>query len=325
MIQDPKVVAEAHERIKDHIRETPLLSSNLLNEYLGHEIFFKAEGFQEIGAFKARGALNALLCLKEKNELPEHVVAFSSGNHAQAVAWAASILKIKATICVPSNISSLKLEATKSRGAEVELCETRMDAEKAVEKYVSVGAYFLHPYDNDMVIAGQGTAAYEVLKEGMKPDAIFASVGGGGWLSGTYLATRLLSPESKVIGAEPLNANDAARSLRDGEIFSFEDSPNTIADGAATLRISERTFAHLKELDAFYEISEEDIIYWTQWLSHLLKITVEPSSAMAMAAAHQYLKTQNSKQKLLVMLSGANVSKEKHELIWAEDFLGKIP
>lgn len=318
-------VQEAHQRIAPYINETPVLSSSKLNDYLGHEIFFKVESFQKVGAFKARGALNALLSLKEQGQLPKEVVTFSSGNHAQAVAWASRELGIKATICVPKFISTIKLQATKSYGANVVICESRRLAEQEVQKYIEQGAYLLHPFDNDSVIAGQGTSCYEALATGLKPDAIFASCGGGGWLSGTYSAAKLLSPQSKVFGAEPLNANDAARSLREENIFEFEEAPQTIADGAQTLAITKRTLEYLKKLDGFYEIPEDKIIYWTQWLNHLLKASIEPTSAMAMAAAHEWLKTQNTKQKVLIMLSGGNISPDKHRLIWQENLLEQEP
>ena len=183
------------------------------------------------------------------------------------------------------------------------------------------GAFFVHPSDNDDVIAGQGTACLEALQDGAKPDAIFATCGGGGWLAGSFLAAQGIP----VFGAEPAIANDAARSLRDGKIFGFDATPMTVADGARTLHISERTFYYLKQLAGFYEIAERDIVYWTQWLQHLLKLSVEPTSAVAMAAAQAWLKNQTSKKRVLVLLSGSNLDAATQRHIWAENYLDQLP
>ncbi len=323
---NPDCVEEAYNRIKDDINRTPIKTSALLDKWLGHEIIFKVEGFQKGGSFKTRGALNTLLWLKEQNQLPKKVVGFSSGNHAQAVAIAARKLGVEATLFLPSFTSRIKQQAAKSYGAEIILTETRQEAERrAKEMVISDGAYYLPPYDHDKVIAGQGTSAYEAYKDGISPDAVFATCGGGGWLSGTLLATKLLSPKTKVFGAEPLNANDAARSYKSGEIFAFENSPYTIADGARALSVSERTFHYIKQVDGFYEIADEDIIYWTQWLNHVLKVSVEPTSATAMAGAFQWLKTQDKKRQVLVLLSGGNIAPEYQLKIWANDYLEKVP
>ncbi len=175
------------------------------------------------------------------------------------------------------------------------------------------------------IIAGQGTSCLEALKDGADPDAIFATCGGGGWLSGTFLAKELLSPKSKVFAAEPLQANDATQSYAAKKIIKFSDSPPTIADGARSPAVSERTFYYLSQLDGFFEIPEHDIIYWTQWLMHLLKITVEPTSAVAMVGAVKWLKKQKSKQRVLVLLSGGNIAPETYQKIWQESFLEKLP
>lgn len=323
---NPRVIEEAHQRISPYIARTPLMRSNLLNDFLGHDITFKVEGFQRTGSFKIRGAINTILSLKENGDLPHKVVAFSSGNHAQAIAWSANRLGIKSTIFLPDFTSKIKQQATKSYGGEIILTETRQLAEAGAKEMVAKeGAYYLPPFDNDMVIAGQGTSAYEAYREGVTPDAVFATCGGGGWLSGTLLATKLLSPQTKVFGAEPLNANDAARSYRDGKIFSFDKSPDTIADGGRALCVSPRTFQYISQADDIIEVTEDEIIYWTQWLTHLLKTTVEPTSAVAMAAAHKWLKTAKQKQKLLVMLSGGNIDPLTQNKIWAQNHLENLP
>lgn len=321
----PECVVEALQRIRPHLPVTPLVASNLLNEWLGHEIIFKAEGFQRVGAFKIRGALNAMLALKEQGQLPKEVVAFSSGNHAQAVALAAKMMGVKATVIMPEFVSKVKQQATRSYGAEVVLTNTRQEAEAEATEAQARGAYLLHPSANNHVIAGQGTACYEALQDGIAADAIFAACGGGGLLSGTWLAKQLIKPKAKVFAAEPLIANDASESYRSGKIMGFPDTPMTIADGARTLHVSELTFQYLKKLDGFYEISEEQIIYWSQWLQHLLKIVVEPTAALAMAAAYEWLKTQQTRQHVLVILSGGNIGAVAYRQIWEKDYLNQLP
>ncbi|MDB2414372.1 serine/threonine dehydratase [Rickettsiales bacterium] len=321
----PEAVELAYKRIRPFINETPLLKSTHLNEWLGHDIIFKVEGFQKIGAFKIRGALNTLLTLKEQEKLPQEVVTFSSGNHAQAVALACSLFKIKSTIFMTKHASKIKKQATEGYGANVILTENRPDAESRTCEMQKRGAYFIHPFDNDMVIEGQGTSCYEALKKGVKPDAIFATCGGGGLLSGTYLAKELLSKESLIFAGEPANADDALRSYNSGKIFAYKDSPQTIADGAMSLCVSERTFSYLKKIDGFYSVTEEEIIYWTQWLMHLLKTTIEPTSAVAMGAAFKWLKAQKNKQKILIILSGGNISPDTYKKVWQNDFLDQLP
>jgi threonine dehydratase len=320
-------IAVVHKRIKDYIIRTPIFESSFLNELLGQKIFFKLESLQKVGAFKARGAINTLLKLKEQGILPREVVAFSSGNHAQGVAWAAKTMGVKATILMDQNSSSLKQQATKSYGANLVITKDRNESEARVQEFTDAGAYFIHPYANPNVIAGQGTACYEALLD-IKDDidAIFVPCGGGGLSSGTFLAAKELSSTSKLIACEPLNANDAAQSLRDGKIFRFPNSPSTIADGVKTLSIAEITFSYLKQFDNFLELTEDEIIYWTQWLIHLLKVNIEPSAALAMAGAFKWLKANKLKnQNILIIISAGNNSREKHKEIWAKDYLSFPP
>lgn len=322
---NPADIVTAHQRIENYIHHTPILTSDGLDAALGHHFYFKYEGAQKVGAFKMRGALNTLLKRQEDGTLPDHIIAYSSGNHAQAAAKAAQILGIKATIYMPSHVSKVKASATESYGAELILCQTRQEAEALAHEAQKKGAFLLPPYDHDDVILGQGTACLEALQKHKDIDAIFAPCGGGGLLSGTYLAKEYISPKTLCFGAEPLSANDAAITLRTGKIYVHETSPDTIADGAMTLYVSERTLSYLKCLDGFFEISEQDIIYWTQWLSHLLKVAVEPTSACAMAGAMQWLKTQKTPQKILIILSGGNISAETYRKIWKEDYLDHFP
>jgi threonine dehydratase len=319
----PHEIAKAHERIAPFTNRTPLLTSSYIDNWLGAKFCFKFEGFQKIGAFKLRGALNVLLKLKEQNKLPERVVAFSSGNHAQAVAYAGKLLGVKTKIFIPEFSSKVKIQATKSYGAEVVLTKTRQEAEAAVVAEAEKGAVFIPPYDSDDLLCGQGTSCYEALQDmNNEPDAIFATVGGGGWISGTYLAARLLAPNAKVYGAEPELANDAAQSYRKGEIVKLTDTPKTIADGARTLAVSERTFEYIRQLADIIEVSEEEIIFATQWLSNLLKITVEPTSAAAFAGAKKLVENGELKGKnILIMLSGGNIDADTYRKIWEKDYL----
>ncbi len=314
----PAAIAEAHARIAPYIVRTPLLESEALNAQLGGRVLFKFEGFQKTGAFKLRGALNALLSLKEQGALPERVVAYSSGNHAQAVAYAAKLLSVRATIYIPGFSSPYKIAATRAHGAEVVVTETRDAAEQACQREVENGAVLIPPFDSDLIIAGQGTSCFEALQDGPSPDVIFATIGGGGWISGTWLAAQLLSPRSMVIGAEPAAVNDAARSFRSGEIHRFASMPETIADGARTPSIAPRTFAYIRQLQDVMEIDEATIIDWTRQLAMQLKITAEPTSAVAAAAcARWFADTANRGKTALVMLSGGNIDPATQARIWS--------
>ena len=319
-------IKNAQQRIHLFINETPVVHSSLLNHWLGHEIFFKVECLQKIGAFKVRGACNTVSWLIENNIHPEKLIANSSGNHAQAVAYAAQQFNIPATIYMPEYASKVKIQATKAYGAQVDLSKDRIITDEKV-KIASKenGTYWIHPFDNEQVIAGQGTAAYEALQQVNDIDAVFAPCGGGGLLSGTFIASKSISSDIKVVGAEPLNANDAAESLRSGSIQKLNSTPDTLADGAMTMSVGDITFEYLKQLDDFYEVSEEKIIYWTQWLTHLLKLHIEPTSALSMEAAFLWLKKQKSKKRVMLILSGGNIDHSVQTKIWKTNYLDNIP
>ena len=247
MTFDIKNVETAKSRIDAHINKTPIVTSSLLNSWLGHDIYFKAEGFQKIGAFKVRGACNTISYLIENKQKPDCVIANSSGNHAQAVAWAAKRFGVRSKIFMPTYSSKVKIQATSSYGAEVTLCENRIIVDQKVEEISKQkGVYWIPPYNHELVIHGQGTAAYEALKEIEDIDAVFAPCGGGGLLSGTLISVRNLAPKAEVVGAEPLNANDAKISLQTGEIHKLSKTPDTLADGAMTMSIGDITFEYLK-------------------------------------------------------------------------------
>ncbi|WJG08979.1 serine/threonine dehydratase [Aliiglaciecola sp. LCG003] len=319
-------VDAAHKRISSMIHQTPILESSMLNECLGSRILFKAECLQRTGAFKVRGALNCLTRLAEQGKLPKHIVANSSGNHAQAVAYAARKYNIPATIYSTVNVSAVKAAATKHYGAKLKLFNTRKEADLAVQHAAKQeGTLWIPPFNHPDIIAGQGTLAFDALAQTGDVDAVFAPCGGGGLLSGTLIATRQLCPNAKVIGAEPLVANDAAQSLRSGKIITLGQAPITLADGAATPSVGHHTFPILKQLDAFFEVSEVQIAYWSQWLQHLLKIHVEPTSAMSMQAVAEWLGSVAKNQTVLVLLSGGNIDQSMMSRLWSVDYLNELP
>lgn len=291
-IQPPCNIQKAYNRINSYLDRTPILKSEVLNRVLEADIYFKAEALQKTGAFKVRGVLNSLLILKEKGSLPKKIVGYSTGNHGIGLAWVAQKLGIKARVYLPKNTTKIKQRMVELYGANVVYTDSRSQAEEQAREDVIKGFYYMSPSDSDETIAGAGTCAFEALQQlgDIKPDAIFASCGGGGLLSGTYLAKELLSSKSKLIGSEPLNANDAFLSVKHGQIFRFFDSPDTVADGLRTLGVSKRTFEYLKKLDEFYLVNDEKINYWTKKLTSLLQIPCEPSSAINMESVVRWVK-----------------------------------
>lgn len=326
-IESTNVVLRAYERVRQHLHLTPIMKSEALNKMLGgHEIYFKIDSLQKTGAFKVRGVLNHLLELKENDKLPGKIVGYSTGNHAIGLAFVAQLLKIHARIYLPNNTAKIKQQAAKSYGGEVIYTETRKEAEEKAKLDGKNGFYYIHPSDSYSTIAGSSTMCFEALTQlGFKPDAIFASCGGGGLLSGTYLAKSLLSPSSLLIASEPKQANDAYLSLKQGKIYRFSDSPETVADGLRTLGISERTFNYLKKVDDFFLPDEYSIHYWTAWLIHLLKVICEPSCALNMFAVQNWLKKQSSQKKVLVLISGGNIDPNLYRELWKENYLDFLP
>jgi threonine dehydratase len=319
-------IKKAQEMIAPYIKRTPIVYSTLLNQWLGHEIFFKAECLQTTGAFKLRGATHFLTQLKKQHKLPQRIVANSSGNHAQAVAYAGAMFNIPVTIYSANNISEVKAAATQGYGATLKRYDTRVQADAEVaQASEQPGTVWIPPFNHPYIIAGQGTAGFEALKQTDDIDMIATPCGGGGLLSGTLISARAINKHIKVIGAEPLAANDAARSLRAGKIIALDKPAVTLADGAATPSIGEHTFEILRTVDAFYEVSEPDIVYWTQWLQHLLKLHIEPTCAMTMQAVVNWLSTQNSKKRVMVIISGGNISQASMQKIWQHDTLSTLP
>ncbi|MFT5543036.1 MAG: threonine dehydratase [Glaciecola sp.] len=323
-------IEAAQVRIRSIVKETPIFESRLLNHWLGHQIYFKAECLQRTGAFKLRGATNILAKLHEQNALPEQVVANSSGNHAQAVAFACAQFGIPVSIYCAEGISPVKAAATEFYGAKLHCFASREEADLAVEEASKAeGTLWIPPFNHPDIIAGQGTVTLEALQQleerSVEPTAVFAPCGGGGLLSGAIIASKARVPNAEIVGAEPLNANDAARSLQSGKIERLASKPDTLADGAATPSIGEHTFEVLKLVDDFYEVEESQIAYWTQWLQHLLKLHIEPTCAMTMAAVAAWLADKPANQKVLVLLSGGNISQASMLKIWQSDYLTQPP
>ncbi|MFW9895208.1 MAG: pyridoxal-phosphate dependent enzyme [Candidatus Thorarchaeota archaeon] len=304
-----KGIDEAFHRINHVVNRTPVLTSRSLNSLLDADIYLKCENFQRVGAFKFRGAYNAL-CLFTLEQKNRGVITHSSGNHAQAVALASSLLGIQATVVMPKGAPMNKVNATKEYGANVIFCDNTLEARtKTTNDLIEKNNYvLLHPYDNNNVIDGQGTVAYELLKEIGDLDIIIAPLGGGGLLSGTALATKNLCPAAKVIGVEPALADDALQSIKAGYIIP-STYPNTIADGLRT-SICKRTYAIIKKfVDQILTVSEKEIIDAMRFLWQRMKIVVEPSGAVSLAALLSKKVDQKNK-KIGVIVSGGNIDIE---------------
>lgn len=303
-------IRAAHARIKPHIHRTPVLSSSILNAQLGAEIFFKCENFQKVGAFKARGACNAVLSLTDA-EAQRGVVTHSSGNHGAALAWAARLRGIKATVVVPDNAPAPKKRAIAAYGADIVYCAPNLLArEAAVAKLIDAHGYLLiHPFDNDEVIAGQGTATLELLEQEPLLDMVIAPLGGGGLLSGTSIAAKGLLPGIKVYGGEPRGADDGFRSFTNG-VRVTEQTPETVCDGLRTT-LSARTFDVIRaNVDGIGTASEENVIKAMRMSWELLKIITETSCAPPLGAILEGTIDVVGKR-VGIILTGGNVDMDK--------------
>jgi len=308
-----KDIENAHLRIIHMINKTCVMTSRTLDNKLESKIYFKCENFQRVGAFKFRGVSNKLLLLN-KEERKKGVVTHSSGNHAQAVALGSAILGIKSVIVMPENAPKVKVEATRNYGANIVFCKNSVkDREKTCNELRKKYGYTLvHPYDDDQIIAGAGTVAYELIKEIGNLDYIFCPVGGGGLLSGTSIATKGLSSKTKVIAVEPEKADDAYRSFKNGKLYP-SSYPDTIADGLRT-SLSERTFEIIKKnVDDIITVSEKEIIQAMKYLWARMKIIVEPSGAVPLAGVINFSKNEKNK-KIGVIISGGNVDLDEYFL-----------
>jgi threonine dehydratase len=307
---DLAAIRAARERIRAHVRRTPLLSSSALDAVVGARLVFKCENLQEIGAFKARGACNAVLSLSAA-EAARGVVTHSSGNHGAALAWAASRRGIPAWVVMPSNAAAVKQEAIRSFGGTIRYCESTVAARETTCAAVQAetGATLIHPYNDWSVIAGQGTAALELLEDVPDLDAVITPVGGGGLLSGTAIAAKSLEPTIRVYGAEPAGADDAARSLRAGRIVPQTD-PRTIADGLRS-SLGEKTFAVIRSrVNGIGTASEEAIVEAMRLIWEKLRIVIEPSAAVPLACLLERTLAVE-RLRVGVILSGGNVDLDR--------------
>jgi threonine dehydratase len=303
-------VVLAHEKIKEVVHHTPVMTSTSINSMVGGSLFFKCENFQKVGAFKFRGASNAVLLLSPR-DAAKGVATHSSGNHAAALALAACNRGINAFIVMPDNAPLVKKEAVKGYGAVITFCEPTLKArEETLQKVVDeTGATIVHPYNNFQVISGQGTAAKELMEEIPDLDVVLVPVGGGGLLSGTCLSVKALNPQTKVIACEPAGADDAFRSFRDGVIYP-SIQPKTIADGLLT-NFGTINFEIVKRLtDEVVTVSEEAIVAAMRMVWERMKIIIEPSSAVPLAALIEK-KIETKGKRIGIILSGGNVDLEK--------------
>jgi threonine dehydratase len=300
-----KDIQYAHMRIAGQIHRTPVLKSSGINEMTGAQVFFKCENFQKVGAFKYRGATNAVLSLPDA-QAANGVATHSSGNHAAALALAARNRGIKCYVAMPENAPKAKVEAVKHYGAEITFCEPTLASRELTLNGIvhQTGATFIHPYDNFNVICGQGTAAKEFLEDESRLDILLVPVGGGGLLSGSAISAKAIRPVIQVFGCEPANADDACRSFHSGVLLPSV-SPNTIADGLLT-SLSEMTFAiirgHVKDI---ITVKESSIVSAMRLIWQRMKIIIEPSSAVPVAVLLDN-REKFARKKVGIIISGGN-------------------
>jgi threo-3-hydroxy-L-aspartate ammonia-lyase len=298
-------IAAASRRIAGHAHRTPVLRSRTADERVGAELFFKCENFQRVGAFKFRGAFNALSQF-EPAQRRAGVVSFSSGNHAQAIALAARLLGIPATIVMPRDAPDSKVRATRGYGAEIVLYDRYTEDREAIGRELARerGLTLIPPYDHPHVIAGQGTAALELFEETGPLDALFVCLGGGGLLSGSAIVAREQAPACKIYGAEPAAGNDGSQSFRAGRIVRI-DTPQTIADGAQNQSLGQLTFPIIQHLvDDIIEVNDAELVESMRFFAERMKIIVEPTGCLSFAAAQ---KKKPAGSRIGIIVSGGNI------------------
>ena len=309
-IPDPDMIREAARRIYPYIHRTPVLTCSSLDELTKSKLFFKCENFQKVGAFKFRGASNAVLSTPQ-NIIEKGVATHSSGNHAQALALAARLRGVKAYIVMPENAPTVKKQAVAGYGAEIIECAPTLDSRESTLKHVvfETGAHFVHPYNDYRIIAGQATCAMELLEKVNDLEFIVAPVGGGGLLSGTALSATWFAPGTSVFGAEPTGADDACQSLHSGKIIPSVH-PETVADGLLT-SLGEKTFPIIQQyVKDIYTVSDDEIIMAMRWIWERMNIIVEPSAAVPLAVVIKHQKLFKGKR-IGIILSGGNVDLSK--------------
>jgi len=305
---DLDAIRAAHDRISPHIHRTPIHTCEALDTLAGRHLFFKCENFQKVGAFKMRGALNAVLLLPAASAA-KGVVTHSSGNFAQALSLAARMRGIPAYIVMPSNAPEVKQAAVMGYGGQITLCEPTLEAREATAERIrnDTGAALLHPFDHPDVIAGQGTVALEIFEQSPDLDAMVVPVGGGGLVSGIALAYRELAPEVPVMAAEPAGADDAARSKASGTWIK-QNAPDTIADGLLT-SLGQWTWPVIRDVVAEVLVTEDDaIIAAMRLIWERMKLVIEPSAAVPLAAClDPNFQARGGLGRVGILLSGGNV------------------
>ena len=310
-------IAAAHERIRRHAHRTPVLTSRTADAQSGAQLFFKCENFQRMGAFKFRGAYNALSQFGAAQR-EGGVLAFSSGNHAQAIALSARLLGMPATIVMPHDAPASKVAATRGYGGDVVIYDRYREDREAIGRSLAEerGMTLIPPYDHADVIAGQGTAAKELFDEVGPLDALFVCLGGGGLLSGSALATRALAPACKLYGVEPEAGNDAQQSMRAGTIVSI-DTPQTIADGAQTQSLGKLTFEIIRrDVDEVLTATDAELVDAMRFFAARMKMIVEPTGGLAFAAARR-MTAALAGQRIGVLISGGNVDLDRFSALIA--------
>ncbi|WP_321840006.1 threo-3-hydroxy-L-aspartate ammonia-lyase [Burkholderia cepacia] len=303
-------VAAAAARLEGHAHRTPVMTSRTIDEALGAQVFFKCENLQRMGAFKFRGAFNALSRF-DAEQRRNGVVAFSSGNHAQAIALSARILGIPATIVMPQDAPAAKIAATRGYGGKVVTYDRYTEDREQIGRDLAArhGLTLIPPYDHPDVIAGQGTAAKELFDEVGPLDAVFTPLGGGGLLSGTAIATRALSPHATLYGVEPEAGNDGQQSFRSGAIVHI-DTPRTIADGAQTQHLGNLTFPIIRrDVDDILTATDAELVDCMRFFATRMKIVVEPTGCLSFAAVRR-MKDALQGKRVGVVISGGNVDLE---------------
>ena len=304
-------VIAAAARIEGVAHRTPVLTSRTINDETGAELFFKCENLQRMGAFKFRGAFNALSQFDERQK-KAGVVTYSSGNHAQAIALSSSLLGIPATIVMPNDAPAAKMAATRGYGGQVVIYDRYTEDREQIGNALAQqhGLTLIPPYDHPDVIAGQGTAAKELFEEVGELDALFVCLGGGGLLSGSALSARALAPRCKIYGVEPEAGNDGQRSFRSGSIVHI-DTPKTIADGAQTQHLGAYTFEIIRrDVDDIVPVSDAQLVDGMRFFAERMKLVVEPTGCLGLAAARA-MASELKGQRVGIIVSGGNVDLDR--------------
>ena len=310
-------VTAAAARLEGHAHRTPVLQSTTANERWGAQFFFKCENFQRMGAFKFRGAFNALSRF-DAAQRKGGVIAFSSGNHAQAIALSARLLSMPAVIVMPKDAPAAKVAATKGYGAEVVMYDRFTEDREAVTKQLAQerGMTMIPPYDHSDVLSGQGTAVKELIEETGPLDHLFVCLGGGGLLSGSALSARALSPDCRIYGVEPEAGNDGQQSFRSGKIVHIE-TPKTIADGAQTQHLGQYTFGIIqRDVNDIFTVTDDQLVEAMRFFAERMKMVVEPTGCLAFAGAIAAGKAIAG-QRVGIVISGGNVDLSRYAALLA--------